>query len=280
MVLQSNGQISWSNFAVEYNIVGEVGYGNLRMLDKRLPQSTPVSSSNLYGLYQYPVASNVLFLEASNATSYPGSGTGWRDLSGLSNNFTLPVSGITWNSAGYFTAGASHNGINGPTNNVFSISTEHTVEFVARARTNNSNNSFIWFESTTGQNRMINVHLPWSDNTIYYDVRGVVNATNRISVATTTNTNPNGGIRHYVFRCRSTPTPNRNIFCNGTSIADSGANSTSIDFTWGGPSYLLTNPFGGNAWAGDLYYVRIYNRALTNTEITNLYNTMKSKYGI
>lgn len=280
MVLQSTGQISWSNFSVEYNVSGEVGCGNLRGLDKRLPQSTPVSSSNFYGLYRYPITSNVLYLEASNATSYSGSGSIWTDLSGIGNNFTLPASGITWNSAGYFAASASHNGIMGPSNNLFSISTEHTLEFVAQARTSTVN-SFIWLDSTaaTGQNRMINIHLPWTDNVIYYDVRGAGDATSRLSVATTTNTNPNGGIRHFVFRCRSTPTPNRSIFVNGTSIADSGANSTSTLYTWGGNSYLLTNSLG-DRWQGDLYYLRIYNRALTDTEITNVYTTMKTKYGI
>jgi len=44
----------------------------------------------------------VLALDAANHKSYPGSGTTWYDLSGNNFDFTLDGSGITWNSAGYF----------------------------------------------------------------------------------------------------------------------------------------------------------------------------------
>ena len=43
-----------------------------------------------------------LFLDAANRKSYPGNGTTWYDLSGRGRHFTLDGSGITWNSAGYF----------------------------------------------------------------------------------------------------------------------------------------------------------------------------------
>ena len=44
----------------------------------------------------------VLMLDAANPKSYPGSGTTWYDLSGNNFDFTLDGSGITWDSAGYF----------------------------------------------------------------------------------------------------------------------------------------------------------------------------------
>lgn len=56
----------------------------------------------------------VLYLDAANIKSYPGSGTTWNDLSGNNFNFTLDGSGITWNSRGTFSladGGASFNGI-------------------------------------------------------------------------------------------------------------------------------------------------------------------------
>lgn len=54
-----------------------------------------------------------LYLDASNPKSYPGTGTTWFDLSGNNRNFTLDATGITWNSAGYFSlanGGATYNG--------------------------------------------------------------------------------------------------------------------------------------------------------------------------
>lgn len=46
----------------------------------------------------------VLHLDAANVKSYPGSGTTWKDLSGLGNNASKngTESLATWNSAGYF----------------------------------------------------------------------------------------------------------------------------------------------------------------------------------
>jgi hypothetical protein len=44
----------------------------------------------------------VMYVDAANPKSYPGSGTTWYDVSGNGRHFTLDGSGITWNSAGYF----------------------------------------------------------------------------------------------------------------------------------------------------------------------------------
>lgn len=278
MVLQSSGQVSLSNMRAEYGIVGTISYSNLRNLDRRVPQSSQISFNNFYGLYKYPTDSNVLFLEASNALSYPGTGNTWFDLSGLSNNFTIP-SGISWSNAGYFAASSNHIGIVGPSNNAFSIDTEHTIECVVRGRTGMVQNTFFYFESTaaTGSQRMILSHLPWSDGNTYYDVRGCCAASQRLSYV---EPSPNTAIRHYVFRCRTTTTPNRNVFINGTSIANSGSNSTSTAYAFGGPTRLLNHFLGNSPWSGDVYYFRIYNRGLSDTEISDLYTTMKTKYGI
>jgi hypothetical protein len=44
----------------------------------------------------------VLCLDAASRESYLGSGNVWRDLSGGGNDFTIDVSGFTYNSSGYF----------------------------------------------------------------------------------------------------------------------------------------------------------------------------------
>jgi hypothetical protein len=45
----------------------------------------------------------VLALDAANPKSYPGSGTTWFDKSGNGNNFTIDASGFSYSSNGYFT---------------------------------------------------------------------------------------------------------------------------------------------------------------------------------
>jgi hypothetical protein len=51
----------------------------------------------------------ILHLDASNPSSYPGSGTTWTDLSGAGNNGTIQ-SGVTYNSGGYFSFNGTTNG--------------------------------------------------------------------------------------------------------------------------------------------------------------------------
>lgn len=51
----------------------------------------------------------LLHLDASEPASYPGTGTTWFDLSGNGNNGTIN-SGVTYNSAGYFTFSGTTNG--------------------------------------------------------------------------------------------------------------------------------------------------------------------------
>ena len=62
------------------------GFGKAQILPKGQSQATGIVTQNL-----------VLHLDASNASSYPGSGTTWTDLSGANRNATLQ-SGMTYSS--------------------------------------------------------------------------------------------------------------------------------------------------------------------------------------
>ena len=66
-----------------------------------------------WGSQQIVTDGLVLYLDAANKQSYPGTGTTWKDLSGNRKHFTLNSSGISWNSGGYFTlsnGGATYTG--------------------------------------------------------------------------------------------------------------------------------------------------------------------------
>lgn len=52
--------------------------------------------------YSYITSGLMLYLDANDRNSYPGTGTAWNDLSGNGKNFTLDGSGIVWSSDGYF----------------------------------------------------------------------------------------------------------------------------------------------------------------------------------
>lgn len=64
-----------------------------------------------------------------------------------------------------------------------------------------SMNSVFWFDSggTSGDNRNIMVHLPWSDSVIYFDTAGCCGAETRIARQETDTSRWRGKWNHYVF---------------------------------------------------------------------------------
>jgi hypothetical protein len=214
----------------------------------------------------------VLMLDASNRESYPGTGKKWFDLSVYKNDFTLPASGISWNSAGFFQLGNT-TGAAGPPSDRFNISRDYTVLLVAQPQPGTCN-SVLCFQGRDST-RMINIHLPWCDNTIYFDNKSCCGGQHRVQYGAK---NP-GMLKHYTFRCRTNQTPHREVFENAVSMVNSGTNLTSNTHEWGGQSTLFNyHQSGPHPWNGKFYMLQIFNRALNNEEITRHYNEMKSKF--
>ena len=115
----------------------------------------------------------------------------------------------------------------------------------------------------------INVHVPWSNNNIYYDVGGCCGGGDRISGAR----NIVGQKIHIIFRSRPSTNPKREVILNGTSILNSGNNNTStnnftnIPVTIGG--FMYNNNSSNHAVSARLYSVKVYNRALTDAEVAS-----------
>lgn len=199
----------------------------------------------------------VLYLDAKK---YAG-GSVWNDLSGKRNDFTLPSGGVSWNPDGFFKVDAAV-GADGPSSDKFNITTDHTVIIVANTTTNTCNSVLnLQAPDTT---RMLNIHLPWCDGNVYYDVRSCCDGSNRVYYKPT---NPWNNTKHMVFRTRTNVFPNREIFENGKSMISSGNNTTSVQNQWGGRSYLWNYQHSGLPWVGDFYMIMIYNRALSDGEI-------------
>lgn len=213
----------------------------------------------------------VCWLDFSQYQSYPGFGRSIYDISGYGNHFTITGSGFSWNQLGYLTLSAATTYATGPASSAFNIQSDHTVEIVCRPT--NTANTIIQLLSTAS--RMSYVNLPWSDNNIYFDCLNSDSGVNRLNYLATTST-----VKHYVFRCRMGSTPNREIIENGTSMVNSGTARTPIgSSTWGGTSTIFAESAGANQWLGNFYYLRIYNRALTDAEITTNYNAARARFG-
>ena len=108
----------------------------------------------------------VLNLDASDPSSYSGSGSTWNDTSG--NNKDFNINTATYNNDGYFVFDGN-DGMTGPPSNSFGLSqTDHTIEIVLM-NTTITNQSVIHFKGNSGDHYSygINAHIPWGNNQIY-----------------------------------------------------------------------------------------------------------------
>jgi hypothetical protein len=214
----------------------------------------------------------VLYLDAANRNSYPGSGTTWTDLSGNGNNGTL-TNGPTFNAT-----------------NMGSIVFDGTNDYIYRSSFSNFNSStytiLLWgkFVSVSSSGVLFNLGRSPSDanseaqlyynnsRLVYWDYDGSM-AFNFIQSSGTLSTN----VYQYLgFTKNSTNgTFYINGYSSGTGTAAFDANISTNDFTIGADIRDSINYVNGN-----ISQFLIYNRVLTASEVLQNYNATKSRFGI
>jgi hypothetical protein len=215
----------------------------------------------------------VLCLDAANPKSYPGSGTTWSDLSGNGNNGTL-TNGPTFDS--------SNNG---------SIVTDGTNDYTLVGRvpgTGTSTQSLtfeVWVNpSDTDGNIMsmssANPQTSWNMPPIVAtggQFRGKIWSNNYLYSSAFTQ-----GNWYQVVLVFNYSTSTQEFFINGTSVdSQSGITYDSS----GANNYLFlgqANPGADNTgdFAGKYGIFRIYNKALTASEVLQNFNATKGRYGL
>jgi hypothetical protein len=212
----------------------------------------------------------VLYLDAANSSSYSGSGSTWYDLSGNNNNVAMQnSSNISYSSSGggyfaltstgYFSAASSTNTPTGNSNYTFSVwaqlgSTWNANGFMSLGSAWGTTNAVNAFRTgSTGQ--VINYW--WSnDLSLIYSPSSATAWINFVVTFDGTN---------------------RKIWVNGTSIG--GDTPTGHNVT---TSYLQVGATNstGETLNGKIGQALIYNRALSQTEITNNYTVIRGRYGV
>ena len=220
------------------------------------------------------VTSGLMF----NLQTAPSSGTTWTDASGNGRNATLQGSpsyvsnnggGIRLNNSTY----AGNDYISVPYN---ISSTTTTVEIVA-----SFNPTTYW--ATIWANEVYNTStgyfafMPLSTQITYGRPAGTVAETITAS----------NSIRHWIFVLNGT---SRSLYLNGSQI---GTTKTGTNGSYASSEFLFgarhTNAGTGatdkmnNSTAANypvFYQMRLYNKALSTTEITQNYNAIKGTYGI
>ena len=198
----------------------------------------------------------VLYLDAANPKSYPGSGTTWSDLSGNSNTGTL-INGPTFDS-----------GSNGCI--VFDGVNDYVTGSMVNFGSNNSFTTITWFNAPQTSNEQ---HLTNISSTQLYIRSNKIGTSNYGSLLGGTIL-PN---KWYMVVCTKDTSNNGVIYVNGDyTVAGTLPAISSIS------KYVIGNFVGGGSYffGGNIAISQIYNRALTAAEVKQNYNATKSRFNL
>jgi len=204
----------------------------------------------------------VLYLDAANSRSYPGSGTSWFDLSGNGNNGTL-TNGPTFNS------GNGGSIVFDGSNDYCRILLPNTIICDTLTYDCWINNSGLnGYKTIIDQDNddwffgLLNQELVLYDPNIFTGVTILPNVWYNVSVS------------HQVNQpCF--------FYINGNLIFTSGNNNTTHTTSRIGiGAGLSTTTTGDEFWPGNISVCRFYNRALTAQEIQQNFNATRGRFGI
>jgi hypothetical protein len=205
-----------------------------------------------------------LQLDASNSTSYPGSGTTWYDLAGTQQNITL-VNSPTFTSGtpSYFTFNGSNQ--RGTGTGVVLSSTTYTKSvwfYLNSYVTNNivSSDTGGHYMFFNGGNKMYNGHSNWAGFPSNYPSTATFSLSTWYNVALTFNTTD--GMKLYI---------NGNLDSSYTTIKTAFTGNGSTDIA----AYST-----GNLLNGRIAKVYCYTKTLSAAEVLQNYNADKAQFGL
>ena len=235
--------------------------------------------------YNPSVSTNglVLAVDAANPKSYPGSGTGWSDLSGNANSGTL-VNGPTFSSTDL--GSIVFDGIN----NRVDIADSSTMRLVGKSEATVS----AWFKRNGGLNATRSIFSVGAGGASVNKITINLSSTNNVRIGCRSVSTESQQVKDTIKTFTSNDwifvvgtinliTQTVRIYVNGLEEPSTGtitfAQNTFSDEavtrnTIGCQSGLI------NFFPGNISYVSLYNRALTEAEITQNFNASRGRYGI
>lgn len=238
--------------------------------ERFLPSTPPTSWINFKNSENEIVRSSLaLYLDASNSSSYPGTGTTWFDISGNGRNASLINSPTFSNTNGgeinfsgtqYATLPA----------NVFNFGTgSYSIE--AWVLNNSAVTNNIWYSSQSSNSTGFygagyNISTGWFHTTFDGSTRPT---SSKLPIAS-----PNGWSHHVIVRSGNTITQ----YVNGFQASTNATTSMSMSAA---DVRIGQNPAtNGERWNGKIAIIRIYNKELSKEEILNNFNLEKNKFDI
>lgn len=205
-----------------------------------------------------------LRLDASNSSSYSGSGSTWTDLATPRQDITL-VNSPTYTSASpsYFTFNGSNQYGNGSGSVLSTTSYTKSVWFYLNGYADNNlvsssaGGHFMYFSG--GSNRMYCGHSDWPNYTLYQS-SAIFSLNTWYNASLTFNT-----------------TDGMKLYINGSLDSSYTAIKTGLP---GDGSTNIASYSAGNLLNGRISKIYCYDRSLSATEVLQNYNVDKSKFGL
>jgi hypothetical protein len=264
----------------DYELNGNIY--NFSMYDRALSESEIVqnfeSQRNIYGATGYTTSGLTLNLDAGNYASYPTTGTKWVDISGNYNNTTL-INNPVWSN----TSGGT-------------ITFDGSDDFATITRTNSispttaiSQESWVNFNSSSDTQVIIGMQLGDSSNNSYAlwyqggQFSGEVGANGNFDNIGYTWTPTVGTWYHLSHTYDGTI---QRLYINGVQVQTKNTSGL-INYNVNNTKLVIggdyNSGYDGGLTArmnGKISIVRIYDRALSASEITQNYNSLKGRFGL
>jgi hypothetical protein len=272
-VTLNNGSIGIGNLSAPgyggYNLEGT--FYNVRLYNKTLSsdevQQNYQATKDKFQGQQIVTNGLVLNLDAANKDSYPGTGTTWYDLSTYGDNGTL-INGV----------GFSPN-VNSGVLNFDGVDDYVTVSNVFDFGSSNAMTAEIWAKSDNAtwndygylisrRNQFI-IHPQLSSTQVYFYIYAGGYQSVSLTPASIT------GFNQYVLTYNN---GDLRAYLNGSLGANASVGSP-ID-SYAGDTYIGKDDFLARYLDGSVGAVKLYNRALSATEVLQNYNAQKTRFGL
>lgn len=218
----------------------------------------------------------VLHLDAANSRSYPGSGTTWKDISPKSHTANL-VNGVSHKAD---KKGAmAFDGIDDYIQIPFSASTmdfslaQTIIMWLKPGPNSNSTRRNPYNQAYGGPGTI--THEPSGVFNYYFGTHG---GNNSPYVGRTSSFTVVPNELAFISVTRSQPLDSCVWYKNGTRTNSSSAGGYAT--TNNGSSPILIGTGYTTRFQGDIFYVAVYNRFFSDTEIQQIYEATRSRYGI
>lgn len=224
----------------------------------------------------------LLYLDAANSRSYPGSGTAWYDLSGNGNHFTL------YNGPTYSNGAITFDGVNdyAASNNNFDLSSFSQITCEIWVKCANTTNAMA-LEHTSNWNSFLG---GWGLAT---------NADGNTSATDVNHTNHNGaaGGRNYSFSMGTNWNCHVNIFSiisdatgrltyansilqNFISPYSSSTATSATGIFTSAVLYLASRGGASSFLNGSISVVKVYGNKLTSSQVSQNFNALRGRFSV